>query len=278
MHLDKTYSLLTQGVFMLHTTFHTRLSTAARALLLAIGVCALALPATPALASPLDWLAGNKIKGSGSLQKQTREVGSFNGLALNVPGHVELRIGNTDSITIEADDNILPLIDTVVENGTLRIRPAKRNSNFYATTLNIVIQARRVERISVGGSGSIDASGLRGDRLRFDVGGSGSIDARDIDSSSVAINIGGSGGFKASGKTDQLTASIGGSGSIQTSRLAARDVQVSIGGSGEAQVWAKDDLNISIGGSGEVSYYGDPRVSRNMRRPDSVRRLGAAPN
>ncbi|MFZ4876675.1 head GIN domain-containing protein [Janthinobacterium sp. Mn2066] len=263
---------------MVHTIFHTRMSAVIRTLLLAIGICAMAVPATPALASPLDWIAGSKIKGSGKLQKQTREVGSFNGVALNVPGHVELRIGNTESITIEADDNILPLVDTAVENGTLRIRPSKRNTNFYATTLNIVIQTRHVERVSVGGSGSIDATGLRGDRLRFDVGGSGTINARDVDSRNVSINIGGSGSFQVSGKTDQFTASIGGSGNIQAGRLAAREVQVSIGGSGEAQVWAKEDLNISIGGSGEVSYYGDPRVSRNMRRPDSVKHLGSAPN
>lgn len=263
---------------MAHTIFHSRMSAAARALLLALGVCAIAAPATPALASPLDWIGGNSVKGSGKLQKQTREVANFNGVALNVPGHVELRIGNTDSITIETDDNILPLIDTVVENGTLRIRPAKRNANFRQTALTIVIQARHVERISVGGSGSIDAAGLRADKLRFDVGGSGSINARDLDSPRVAIAIGGSGNFTATGKTEQLTASIGGSGSIQAGRLAAREVQVSIGGSGEAQVWAKDDLNISIGGSGEVSYYGDPRISKSMQRSGSVKRLGSAPN
>ncbi|MEG2029143.1 MAG: head GIN domain-containing protein [Janthinobacterium sp.] len=263
---------------MVHSLFPTRMAGAARALLLAAGACALAAPAAPALASPLEWISGNSIQGSGKLQKQTREAGSFHGVALNVPGNVELRIGNTDSITIEADDNILPLIDTAVENGTLRIRPAKRNANFRQTKLTIVIEARQVERISVGGSGSIAASGLRGDKLRFDVGGSGSIHARELDSRTVSVAIGGSGNFKASGKTEQLTASIGGSGNIQAGRLAARDVQVSIGGSGEAQVWAKDDLTISIGGSGEVSYYGDPRISRSMQRSSSIRRLGAAPD
>ena len=242
---------------MTYATFHHRPTRAARALLLA--ACMLALPAVPALASPLDWISGNSIQGSGKLQKQARPVGAFHGVALNVPGNVELRIGNTDSVTIEADDNILPLIDTAVENGTLRIRPAKRNSNFRQTSLTIVIQARHVERISVGGSGNIAATGLRGEKLRFDVGGSGSINAQDLDSRMVAIAIGGSGNFKASGKTEQLTASIGGSGNIQAGKLAARDVQV------------------SIGGSGEVSYYGDPRVSRSMQRSSSIRRLGAAP-
>ncbi|WP_454774104.1 head GIN domain-containing protein [Janthinobacterium tructae] len=261
---------------MTQPLFHPRHARTATALLLA--VCALAIPAAPALASPLDWISGNSIQGSGKLQKQTREVGSFHGVALNVPGTVELRIGNTDSVTIEADDNILPLIETAVENGTLRIRPAKRNANFRQSSLTIVIQARQVERISVGGSGSITATGLRAEKLRFDVGGSGSIDARELDSRAVAVAIGGSGNFKASGKTEQLTASIGGSGNIQAGRLAAREVQVSIGGSGEAQVWAKDDLSISIGGSGEVSYYGEPRISRSMQRSSSIKRLGAAPN
>ncbi len=261
---------------MTQPLFHLR-HRQRRCAALLLAVCALAIPAAPALASPLDWISGNSIQGSGKLQKQTREVGSFHGVALNVPGTVELRIGNTDSVTIEADDNILPLIETVVENGTLRIRPAKRNANFRQSNLTIVIQARQVERISVGGSGSITATGLRAEKLRFDVGGSGSINARDLDSRQVAVAIGGSGNFKASGKTEQLTASIGGSGNIQAGRLAAREVQVSIGGSGEAEVWAKDDLSISIGGSGEVSYYGDPRISRSMQRSSSIKRLGSAP-
>ncbi|OBV40127.1 head GIN domain-containing protein [Janthinobacterium psychrotolerans] len=248
------------------------------ALLLAASVLALAAPAAPALASPMDWIAGGSIKGSGKLQKQQREVGRFNGVALNVPGTVELRIGNTDSVTIETDDNLLPLIETVVENGTLRIRQSRRNSNLRQTALTIVVQARQVERVSVGGSGTINASGLSGEALRFDVGGSGSIHAGQLDARLVSVAIGGSGNFSAGGKTQQLTASIGGSGNIDAGRLAAKAVQVSIGGSGEAEVWAKEHLTISIGGSGEVSYYGDPQISRSMQRSSSVKRLGVAPN
>ena len=260
---------------MISTTFQARRT--ATALLLAASVLALSTPLAPAAASPLDWISGSSIKGSGKLQKQAREVGNFNGVALNVPGNVELRIGNTEGITIETDDNILPLIETVVENGTLRIRSAKRNSNFRQTALTIVVHARQVERVSVGGSGTINADGLRGEKLRFDVGGSGSINAGKLDARSVSVAIGGSGNFKAGGKTEQLSASIGGSGNIAAGRLAASNVQVSIGGSGEAEVWAKDHLAISIGGSGEVSYYGDPQISRSMQRSSSIKRLGTSP-
>lgn len=260
---------------MTSAIFHRR--RAGTALLLAASVFAWIAPAAPVMASPLDWISGNSLKGSGRLQKQTREVGNFNGVALNVPGNVELRIGNTEGVTIETDDNILPQIETVVENGTLRIRSARRNSNFHQTTLNIVVHARQVERVSVGGSGTINADGLRGEKLRFDVGGSGSINAGKLDARSVSVAIGGSGNFKAGGRTEQLSASIGGSGNIAAGRLAANNVQVSIGGSGEAEVWARDNLAISIGGSGEVSYYGDPQISKSMQRSNSIRRLGSSP-
>ena len=261
---------------MTQPLFQSRHRRHANAALL-LAVCALTIPAAPALASPLDWISGNSIQGSGKLQKQTREVGSFHGVALNVPGTVELRIGNTDNVTIEADDNILPLIETAVENGTLRIRPAKRNANFRQSSLTIVIQARQVERISVGGSGSITATGLRAEKLRFDVGGSGSIDARELDSRAVAVAIGGSGNFKADGATEQLSVAIGGSGGVEAGKLAAGTVQASIGGSGTAVVWARQTLAASIGGSGDIEYYGDPQLSRSVHGSGSVHRIGAAP-
>lgn len=254
------------------------LARLARATALALGLCALAAPLAPVQASPLDWISGgNSVQGSGRLQQQTREVGSFNGLALNVPGQVTLRQGQRESVSIEADDNLLPLIDTAVENGTLRIRTSKRNLSLRQSTLKIVVTARQIERISVGGSGSVEARGLHADKLRFDVGGSGNITAHDLASEAVTVAIGGSGNFTASGKTGQFSASIGGSGQIEAGRLAARAVQVSIGGSGSAEVWVRDALSVSIGGSGEVGYYGEPAISRAVQRSGSIRHLGSAP-
>lgn len=258
---------------------HPSLAALVRSATLALGLCALAAPLAPVQASALDWVTGgHSVQGSGRLQQQTRDVGQFNGLALSLPGQVTLRQGPRESVSIETDDNLLPLIETAVENGTLRIRAAKRNTSLRQTALKIVVTARQIERVSVGGSGNVEARGLRSDKLRFDVGGSGKITASDLDSNSVTVAIGGSGNFNASGKTRDFSASIGGSGQIEAGRLAARTAQVSIGGSGTAEVWATDALSVSIGGSGEVRYYGEPAISRAVQRAGSIRKLGAAPN
>lgn len=243
------------------------------ALLLATGVIALSAPAAMAW----GWGSGEHIKGNGNIGKQSRELGHFSALSAGLGGSVEVRLGNSESVSIETDDNLLPQIETVVENGTLRIRPLKRDLRLEPHSLKIIVNARTIERIAVGGSANVEAPRLKGPKLQFDIGGSGSISAPELESQSVSVSLGGSGGFKASGMTDQLQISIGGSGKVQTGQLATRETSVSIGGSGQATVWAKQSLSVTVAGSGDVSYYGDPQLSKSIMGSGSIKRLGGSP-
>lgn len=247
------------------------------ALLLAAGALACLAPSTVALASPLGWSHGEHVQGSGKTSRQVREPGHFTALATSLGGSVEVRLGNTESISIETDDNLMPLIETVVDNGTLRIRPVKKDLQLEPHTLKIVVQARTVERIAVGGTGTVDADRLHGQTLGFDIGGSGAISVRNLEAQSVSVSLGGSGNLKASGSTEQLQVSIGGSGKVQAGQLAAREVQISIGGSGQATVWAKQALNVSVAGSGDIAYYGEPQVTKSILGSGSLKRLGGTP-
>ncbi|MGZ8338788.1 MAG: head GIN domain-containing protein [Telluria sp.] len=249
-----------------------------RSAVLAAAVFGLAAPARVANAAPFDWIAGEKARGNGAVKRQARPVAHFTGLSLSLPAQVELRIGNTESVTIETDDNLLPLIETAVENGTLKLRPVKRNMRIDASTLKIVVQARALDRIALGGSGSIRSAALRGGKMQFDLGGSGSIDVQAIEAESVAVTVGGSGNLKAGGgRAQSVSVSIGGSGDVDLGRLAAGQASVSVAGSGTATVWARDALSATIAGSGDVNYYGDPRVSRSVIGSGDVERLGGAP-
>jgi hypothetical protein len=255
-----------------------KMSAAVRNALIAASVFAVAAPVAIVSAAPMGWFAGERVQGNGKISSQAREASNFTGLGLGLPGSVEVRIGNADSVTIESDDNILPLIETVVEDGTLQIRPIRPNLQFDTRNLKVVVTAKKLERISVGGSGSVDAEGLRGGKLSFNVGGSGSMNLRNIEGESVTVSLGGSGNLKASGTADKLKVSIGGSGKVSTGQLATREASVSIGGSGQAVVWAKQALSVSVAGSGDVSYYGEPQITKSVMGSGSVKRLAGAPN
>jgi hypothetical protein len=249
-----------------------------RTLFLAAGLLALAAPMNAVNAGPLSWLGGGeRVQGNGKIVKQNRDVGRFSALATSVGGNVEIRMGATESVSVESDDNIVPLIETVVEGGTLRIRPVRKDMNLDTRNMKIVVQVRTLDKISVAGSGSVDANQLRVENLAVNVGGSGSINLRDIQSESVTVALGGSGDLKASGNTERMQVSIGGSGRVQAEHLAARTAAVSIGGSGQATVWAAKSLNLSVAGSGDIAYYGDPSVSKSVVGSGTIKRLGGSP-
>jgi len=252
--------------------------TSLRHVVLAVAALAVALPALQVAASPLDWISGEKVRANGAVKKQTRALAHFTGVSVSLPASVELRIGSTESVTIETDDNLLPLIETSIENGTLKIRPTKKNMNLQTRTMRIVVQAREVERISLGGSGSIQSDALRGGKLQFDLGGSGSIDVKGIDGESVAVTVGGSGNLKSGGGTVKtVSVSIGGSGDVDLGQVRSNEASVSVAGSGEATVWAREALSVTIAGSGDVNYYGDPKVSKSVVGSGGARRIGGAP-
>ncbi len=233
--------------------------------------------AVPAMAGSWSW-GGEQVQGSGSIKRQARQVSHFTGLAFEMPGKLELRMGDSEGVTIETDDNLLPLVETVVENGTLKIRPSKRNLSLRTKNLKVVVTARQIERLALGGSGSIDADVLRAPRLNIDLGGSGEINVRSLESDALAVTLGGSGDFKAGGgNARKLSVSIGGSGTVDMGRVQSDSASISVAGSGEATVWARHELSMTIAGSGDVNYYGDPRVSKSVVGSGDARRIAAAP-
>jgi hypothetical protein len=257
-----------------HTTFPARL----RQLAVATAIVACAVPLTIAVAGPMDWVGGAKVQGSGKIVKQSRNLAHFTGINLNLPGDLVLKLGNTESITIETDDNVLPAIESVIEDGVLRIRPVKRNTNLHTKHLKIIVTAKSIDRLALSGSGSIESDALKGGKLNVDIGGSGSIDVKGIDAEALAVSLGGSGDLKSgAGKVNSLSVAIGGSGDVDLGRVQSNDASVSVAGSGEAIVWARAGLSVTIAGSGDVSYYGDPKVSKSVVGSGEVERIGSSP-
>ena len=245
-----------------------------RTLLLSAAIACAALP----LAAGAWPFGGDRVEGNGKIVRQARQAAGFTGVSMGVPGELQLRIGASDSITIETDDNLQPLIETVVEDGVLRIRTTSNNRDLRTEHLKITVQARSIERLSVGGSGTISAAALRGARLNLDVGGSGTIAVASVDSDEVAAKVAGSGDIVVKGgSVRNLTVSVAGSGDVDLGQVAVSDAKVKVAGSGDVTVWAKDTLAMSIAGSGDVRYYGDPRVDRKVAGSGEARRLGGAP-
>lgn len=223
------------------------------------------------------WFGGETVKGNGVIKKQERNVGSFKGIELAIPADVEVRQGTTESVSIEADENLLALVESSVRNGTLHLKPVRRNLKLEGRTVKIIVNAKEVNQLAVAGAGTIAATVLKSPKLDLEIGGSGTIDIKQVQSDVIDTSIGGSGTIKLGGGVRKLSVSIGGSGEVEAQLLKAEEVNISIGGSGDAKLWATSSLSASIAGSGDVQYYGDPKLSSSVAGGGTIKRLGATP-
>lgn len=221
--------------------------------------------------------AATPIAGSGNLRTETRPVTGFTGIALALPGRVDLTLGEREALSISADDNLLAEIETVVEHGVLKIRWRDRIHVSRIKSIRIAVTTKSIDSLAISGSGDIVAAALRTGDLKVGISGSGDVKLPALAAAALSVSIGGSGDFSADGKVDSLAANIAGSGEIKAGRLAAQSVKIAVAGSGDALVWARDELYVTVAGSGDVRYYGDPAVKRVVVGSGSVKRLGATP-
>ena len=195
---------------------------------------------------------GPGVRGSGVAKTETREVDAFTRVEGAGSADIAIETGARQSVVVETDDNILPLIDTTVKGDKLVITSHGTYSTRLGVKITIVVPVLDEARIS--GSGNITASGVSG--------------------KGFAAHISGSGNIRVSGSTDSLTASIAGSGSIDASKLPAGAADVQVTGSGNIKVVATQSLHAEITGSGDVRYGGNPaRIQKRVTGSGNVRTM-----
>lgn len=222
--------------------------------------------------------ACSRTVGSGHLATETRHVSGFHAVELESDGDVVITQGSTEELTVEAEDNLLPLIRTEVDSkGVLHLgyQPNQSVSTNKKTTFKL--SAKRVDSLVLEGSGNIHAAALSvPDNGKFSVAlpGSGNVSVDQLSAGSVKASVEGSGDLKLAGEASEQAVSIAGSGKYAAADLKTRSATVQIDGSGDAKVSASDELKIEVNGSGSVGYYGNPKVKKSVNGSGDVKALG----
>lgn len=214
---------------------------------------------------------GERVTGSGRIVEESRAHAGFSALKLAGSIDVELRAGERESVTVRADDNVVPLIETRLEGAALVIDVARGASFRTHRKPRVLVEFVRLGELSVAGSGNVRADRVRGNTFAVSVAGSGDVKIDALDVNSLGVMLAGSGDFTAGGRADEQGFRIRGSGYVRARDLVGRSVKVSIAGSGDALVHATEQLEVAIAGSGDVVYRGAPKVTKSVAGSGSVR-------
>ena len=217
---------------------------------------------------------GIRIKGNGVIGREMRNVGSFTDVSLQGSPDIILHLGDHCEVTIEADENLIPYIETKVSGSELIVE-IKSGSNI-STHHNLVVHVTAPEfrEITIAGSGDITAEEKinSNEKMKFKIAGSGDIKA-DVNAPDIDCSIAGSGNLSLSGETKEQDISVKGNGDVQNENLKTEHTTVDIKGSGNVNVHASVKLDVDIAGSGDVEYRGNPSVTQNIHGSGEVKKM-----
>ncbi|WP_374356265.1 head GIN domain-containing protein [Chitinimonas sp.] len=234
-------------------------------------------------------------RGNGSEKTETRSITAVSEVQADGAIDVEVSIGDTPSLTVSGDANLLKLIVTEQQGSQLRIRAERSFSSNNPVRVKLVTPALKAARHA--GSGELAVDGLKGGDFALDVTGSGDtrlagkvdtltahlVGSGDLDADQLQpgkvdldvlgsgdVSLGrvsvdtfkaavkGSGSVTASGSAKQLTGNVLGSGDLNLGDLHAEAADVSVMGSGDIAIFASQSVKATASGSGEVTVAGKP--------------------
>ena len=188
------------------------------------------------------------VQGSGKIEKQKRDVASFTSISTEGAYDIEIVAQKAQSLEIEGDDNVLPLITTEVSNNVLHIKSLRNYSVSDPITLRISLPD--LAGISASGAGNIEVSGLKNEKFEIDSSGAPKM--------------------RVAGETKVLNIDASGAGNIDTHKLRAAQVVVDSKGVSKVEVYAAQQLDVTVSGPSYVVYEGDPVVTKTVNGPGSV--------
>ena len=176
-------------------------------------------------------------KGSGNVASESRDLRDFKAIDVSGVFQVEITAQKDFSVTIEADDNILPLIETEVHRGVLKIECGRRVSP--KTPMKIIISAPDIENIETSGAANVILNSIKNAGLHIDSSGASKI--------------------LVTGETTKLVVDVSGATKIDAEGLVAEAATVETSGASQVAVNVIGTLRTDASGASKITYSGTPR-------------------
>ena len=209
----------------------------------------------------------NMVSGSGKLVTENRQVSGFTSVTFAGLGELNITQGTSESLTIEAEDNIMPRIKTTISNGDLYIGFESDNWQDMVRptrTVKFDLKVRSLKQLDLQGLGNLTMPNWQADAATIKVGGAGGVKITKLTAGNLMVSMTGAGNVDLAGKVTSQTITLSGLGNYAAGALDSQQATVNLTGAGGAEVWTRNDLAVKISGAGTVSYYGSPKVSKDI--------------
>ena len=146
------------------------------------------------------------VRGSGNVISEDRPVSGFNGVSAHNSIVVLLNQEDETSVVVEAEDNIVPLIETEVVDGVLIVDVAGGRSLNNSEPVRVIVGIVDVSSLDATDTGEVIADNLTTDAIDMTVSGHGYIKIETLEAESLAADIDDSGSIDIAGGCTKMLA------------------------------------------------------------------------
>ncbi|SCA59094.1 hypothetical protein AB751O23_DD_00020 [Chlamydiales bacterium SCGC AB-751-O23] len=215
----------------------------------------------------LNLLDAKELKGSGKILSETRDLTTVDRVSINdnfevevilnskTPSNLETQNKKLPSLTVTADDNLMPLITTEIQGQTLFIQfnnESDKDPLLPFSFKSTVISSNKNPKIT-----------LFLDSLKeVSLSGSSKIEVKNLSEKELLLRAHGSSTSKISGNVDLLELKLSGSSELDAKELVCNEINFKVSGSTKSSIQVKNVLAGKASGAAKVNYYGKPHSQK----------------
>jgi len=198
------------------------------------------------------------VTGNGNVSTQDRKLPeNFNKIEVSRGLDVYLTQSDSQSLKVQADENLHDIIITEIENGVLKIY-AEDNIK-RAESKKIMVNVTNLNAISAtSGSDVISTNTLKTDTIKLSTTSGADIEV-ELDAQSTTLASTSGSDIRVKGKTNTLSASATSGSDINAQYLISQSCTVSVTSGADIAVHAEEKITANATSGGDIKYYGNPK-------------------
>jgi len=204
-----------------------------------------------------------KIKGSGNLITEERDVPYYHSISMNTAGLVTITDGTKQHIEVTVDDNVMEYLSIRVENEMLIIEVVS-DVSLSEYELIVDVTMTDLKSLITNSAGSIKGlTTFEEDQVNLMINSAGNI-SLDLIANQLNSMINSAGNLVLSGQVANHHTMLSSAGNLSAFGLNTETMVILVNSAGNAQVTVSKLLDVTINSVGCVYYKGYPELIKHI--------------
>lgn len=200
---------------------------------------------------------GNSVKGNGNVVEQTRKMSMFDEIKVSRGMNVYITQGDEMKVVVEADENLLNVIKTEVNNSTLKITTTENIRK--STSKKVLVTIPKIKGVSASAGSNVFSENKLESKFINISGSAGSNVKLTVVAEELKISSSAGSNIYLEGSARKFSGKASAGANIKAENLTTLSCKASA--SSGANIWINvtENLEGKASSGGNIFYYGNPK-------------------